>query len=77
MPIYEYACRACDHRFDKLVRTMSEPKSPECPKCGSKKTERALSVFAAVSSGGKSASGDSEMPSCGRCGGMPGSCGLD
>ena len=31
MPIYEYACESCGHRFDKLMR-MSDP-APACPEC--------------------------------------------
>jgi putative FmdB family regulatory protein len=33
MPIYEYACDSCGHRFEKLVRVGAEP--PPCPQCGS------------------------------------------
>ncbi|TNE92900.1 MAG: zinc ribbon domain-containing protein [Deltaproteobacteria bacterium] len=32
MPIYEYACESCGHRFEKLVRLNAEP--PPCPECG-------------------------------------------
>lgn len=31
MPIYEYACESCGHRFEKLVRINAEP--PSCPEC--------------------------------------------
>lgn len=30
MPIFEYACRACHHEFETLVRTGD---TPACPKC--------------------------------------------
>jgi putative FmdB family regulatory protein len=49
MPIYEYVCKKCEKPFEKLVRSMSggqEEEAVECPHCGSKKTERAMSVFA-------------------------------
>ena len=46
-----------------------------CPKCKSTKTARALSVFAVGAEGPKSSGGDTPM--CGRCGGAPGSCGMD
>jgi putative FmdB family regulatory protein len=46
MPIYEYRCRACDERFEELVR------NPDvvvpCPTCGGRDAERLLSVFAGV-----------------------------
>ena len=77
MPIYEYTCKKCDHRFEQLVRTMSGSEQKfTCPACGSDQTARALSVFAAVSSGGggKSAGDAGDSPMCGRCGGLPGSC---
>lgn len=32
MPIYEYECPGCGHRFESL-QGMSEP-SPACPHCG-------------------------------------------
>ena len=46
MPIYEYSCKNCDNRFEKLLKSMSDSEVVPCPKCGSKKTEKELSVFA-------------------------------
>jgi putative FmdB family regulatory protein len=46
VPIYEYTCNACNEKFDKLIKSMSSSEKIKCPKCGSGKTERALSVFA-------------------------------
>ena len=76
MPIYEYTCSSCKEKFEQLVRSMKAGDEPQkCPKCGSEKTARSLSVFAVSSAtGGSSASAD---PMCGRCGGAPGSCGMD
>lgn len=34
MPIYEYECEKCGHRFEK-IRKFSDPPLDECPKCGS------------------------------------------
>jgi len=34
MPLYEYECDACGHRFEK-IRMYSDPPLNECPKCGS------------------------------------------
>lgn len=34
MPIYEYACGACGHHFERRQRFTDEPLS-ECPECGS------------------------------------------
>lgn len=35
MPTYQYACTACDHRFD-AVQSFSEASLTECPECGGK-----------------------------------------
>ena len=75
MPIYEYTCKSCDAKFEQLVRTMSGEAKFKCPKCGSEQTARGLSVFA-VSSAGPKSSGASDAPTCGRCGGPPGSCAM-
>ena len=74
MPLYEYTCGDCDTQFEKLVKSMSGDEKIECPKCGSKKTARALSVFAVGAQGPTQS--PSSPPSCGRCGGAPGSCGM-
>lgn len=75
MPIYEYNCRDCQTKFEQLVRSMSGEEKFTCPKCGSGKTARALSVFAVGADGPKS-SAASDAPMCGRCGG-PGPCGME
>lgn len=48
MPIYEYACRACGHRFEELVRGET---TPACPSCAGSDLERLLSVPAVKSAG--------------------------
>jgi putative FmdB family regulatory protein len=44
MPIYEYTCRDCDSQAEILVQGSQQP---ECPKCGSAKLTKLLSVVAA------------------------------
>ena len=44
MPIYEYACDACDAEFELLV---CGSERPSCPSCHSTKLERRISVPAA------------------------------
>ena len=46
MPIYEYKCEKCDEAFEILQRG-SEKAS--CPKCGSQKLTKLLSVFSSLS----------------------------
>jgi putative FmdB family regulatory protein len=52
MPIYEYKCAKCGAVSESLVREPGD--EPEkCPKCGSRKLEKIMSVSSvAVKSGG-------------------------
>ena len=52
MPIYEYACDACDHRFEEWQR-VSEPPIEQCPRCAARKVRKlvSLSSFALRGSG--------------------------
>ena len=34
MPLYEYECDACGHRFEHIHQKFSEPPIDTCPKCG-------------------------------------------
>ncbi|WP_223921918.1 zinc ribbon domain-containing protein [Geobacter sp. AOG2] len=47
MPIFEYSCRKCGLRFEKLQRT-GEELQIECPECGTAEIRKELSTFAAV-----------------------------
>lgn len=33
MPLYEYKCQSCGHRYERIER-VSEPTAGVCPKCG-------------------------------------------
>jgi len=33
MPLYEYECKKCHHRFER-IRKFSDPKIRSCPNCG-------------------------------------------
>jgi putative FmdB family regulatory protein len=33
MPLYEYECESCHHRFEKIQK-FSDPPEEVCPKCG-------------------------------------------
>jgi putative FmdB family regulatory protein len=74
MPLYEYACRACHHEFEALVRSAE---APECPTCHSRELERRLSVFAAHTAGAapKMAAGPGPCGACGDPRG-PGACAI-
>jgi putative FmdB family regulatory protein len=75
MPIFEYECRQCHHRFEAIVQGR---KRPACPSCGERNLEKQLSAFAVGTSNGRK--GASASPgACGTCGDPrgPGSCSLD
>lgn len=45
MPIYEYQCGKCSHRFE-IIQPMGEKETPPlCPRCGNQRTERLISSF--------------------------------
>ena len=50
MPIYEYACLACDHHFEKIQK-MSDAPVRKCPACGKLKAKRLISRSAFVLKG--------------------------
>jgi len=33
MPLYEYECKKCHHRFEKIQK-FSDPQVKKCPECG-------------------------------------------
>lgn len=76
MPIFEYVCRKCEHRFEKLVHGGEEP---ACPACRSKRLEKQLSVFAAATRGAGADARPVPFGPCGSCGDPrgPGSCSTD
>jgi putative FmdB family regulatory protein len=75
MPLFEYACRECDHQFEALVRASD---TPECPSCHSTSLERRLSVFAAHTNASPAAAQIPTGP-CGSCGDPrgPGACSMN
>jgi putative FmdB family regulatory protein len=46
VPIYDYQCRRCKHRFEQLVRP---GQAPDCPACGAAGPERLFPATAVVS----------------------------
>ena len=70
MPLYEYACRDCEHTFETLV---FDGEKVECPECRSARLERLLSVPAKprAESDSLPMRCDPKLPPCG-----PGCCRL-
>jgi putative FmdB family regulatory protein len=75
MPIFEYACKECDHQFEALVYGNEKA---ECPKCHSKKLAPQLSVFAVSAKGSAGGAPDASAGACGSCGDPrgPGACSM-
>jgi putative FmdB family regulatory protein len=67
MPIFEYSCRKCNHRFEIFV--LSAREKIACPKCRSSALEKELSMFSAPGAGQQGAS------SAAGCGCTPQTCG--
>ena len=68
MPIYDYECVQCGHRFD-LLRSVSSRDDVKCPKCGgevSRVYEGRWSSLGKASAGGCSCGGNCQ--GCSGCG---------
>jgi putative FmdB family regulatory protein len=76
MPLFEYACRECDHQFEALIRATE---TPECPSCHGTDLERRLSVFAAHTNASPSGDAMPTVGACGHCGDPrgPGACSMN
>lgn len=42
MPLYEYECEACHHRFERIQK-FSDPLVETCPKCGKGPVQKLIS----------------------------------
>jgi len=51
MPIYEYKCSSCGHRFDVLQRIGADGSDLTCPSCGAAKPDKMLSACATTGGG--------------------------
>ena len=48
MPLYEYRCGECGHRFEILQRLGEGPEGLACPRCGARRLAKQFSTFASV-----------------------------
>ncbi len=53
MPIYEFYCRKCNTIYNFYSKTVNTAKVPLCPRCKRVKLSRRMSVFAAITGGGR------------------------
>lgn len=51
MPIYEYKCQKCGHRFEVLQRIGGDGSTLKCPSCDAPKPEKMISAFASNAAG--------------------------
>jgi putative FmdB family regulatory protein len=63
MPIFEYQCRECGAKFERIV--LSGRDATPCKQCGSERVNQLLSVFAVV---GRPGVAVAEPGPCGACG---------
>jgi len=50
MPIYEFVCRVCGERFERVCRMGETGAGVECPACGKSGARKVPSTFAAAGS---------------------------
>ena len=76
MPIYEYICKDCSSRFEKLVK-ISDNGPQDCPECESKNVKKAFSTFGIGGCPNTGAKAETKKPPCGVDGGQvcPMNCG--
>lgn len=72
MPLYEYECSACGHRFEELGK-MDQCDCPPCPKCATHKDGAVKRIMSPVNNAGLGhfpypKGGFKHSPSSGGCG---------
>ena len=61
MPIYEFRCKKCKTRFEKIRPAGDDGRKLACPECGTKSPEKLFSSFGAPSGCGAPAVGGSSF----------------
>jgi putative FmdB family regulatory protein len=62
VPIYEYQCSKCSHRFETIHGASEKDLKIICPKCGDPRPERVISLF---SCGGSQSTDSGSVSACG------------
>ena len=66
MPLYEFKCKRCEHKFTLLVSSSAAISNTViCPECRSSEVERIFSPFASLSGSSNKSSGGCADGSCG------------
>ena len=50
MPVYEYQCKSCNHRYSAILSIKESDHVPACPSCGSEQVRKLVSSPAVVRS---------------------------
>jgi putative FmdB family regulatory protein len=66
MPLFEYQCKTCGHRFEALV---AGSRTPACPRCKSEELEKQHSTFGLGGASRGYGTGSYAGPSCSTGGG--------
>ncbi len=72
MPIYEFKCRDCGDKFEKLVRLGASAEGIKCPSCDSPQVAKQISVCGFIGGGSRadfSAGSSAGSSSCAPTGG--------
>lgn len=51
MPLYEYQCRSCDHKFETMQSISIRAEETSCPHCHEHNATRLMSAFASLIKG--------------------------
>lgn len=65
MPIFEYACETCHHKFEKLV--LNGKTDIECPSCQGTNLRKLFSVFASIAAEEPTCGSSYDAGPCGSC----------
>ena len=63
MPLFDYRCANCDHRFEAMQR-LNEPALSTCPSCHQEGLEKLISAPAVQSAAGGGGGGHVHGPGC-------------
>jgi putative FmdB family regulatory protein len=66
MPLFEYECRDCGKRFDRLVGA-SEADDAPCPRCGAHEVRRLISVISGMTGRAAAPAPQCGQGACGAC----------
>jgi len=73
MPLFEYKCLKCSHKFEVLAsRSAAAPE--KCPACGESALEKVFSPFAVSVSGSSQTGGECAPEGCEGCPAAGGGC---